>query len=68
MQHKGRLSVNLVAAQRRREPPMITFTAISGAQSEDALCYVVQIDDVKILLDCGWSDKFDVAELEGLKQ
>ncbi|KAJ1734725.1 hypothetical protein LPJ61_000927 [Coemansia biformis] len=31
----------------------LQFTAISGANSEDAVCYILEIDDAKILLDCG---------------
>ncbi|KAI8145312.1 beta-lactamase-like protein [Fennellomyces sp. T-0311] len=46
----------------------IKFTPISGAKNEDALCYLLEIDEVKILLDCGWSDKFDVEDLATLKK
>ncbi|KAJ2718845.1 hypothetical protein GGI07_005556 [Coemansia sp. Benny D115] len=31
----------------------LQFTAISGANSEDAVCYLLEIDEAKILLDCG---------------
>ncbi|KAF7729866.1 cleavage and polyadenylation specificity factor subunit 2 [Apophysomyces ossiformis] len=46
----------------------IKFTPISGAKNEDALCYLLEIDEVKILLDCGWSDKFNVEDLANLKK
>lgn len=46
----------------------IKFTPISGAKNEDALCYLLEIDEVKILLDCGWSDNFDVDDLVNLKK
>ncbi|KAF9534723.1 beta-lactamase-like protein, partial [Crepidotus variabilis] len=38
---------------------MITFTPLSGAARESRttpLCYILQIDDVKILIDCGSPD------------
>ncbi|KAJ2158681.1 hypothetical protein GGH15_005178, partial [Coemansia sp. RSA 562] len=31
----------------------LQFTAISGAHNEDAVCYLLEIDDARILLDCG---------------
>jgi cleavage and polyadenylation specificity factor subunit 2 len=34
----------------------IKFTPISGARNEDPLCYLLELDDAKILLDCGWND------------
>lgn len=46
----------------------IKFTPISGAKNEDPLCYLLEIDEVKILLDCGWSDSFDVQDLANLKK
>ncbi|KAI7888717.1 beta-lactamase-like protein [Mucor mucedo] len=46
----------------------IKFTPISGAKNEDPLCYLLEIDEAKILLDCGWSDKFDEHDLAHLKK
>ncbi|KAI7862820.1 beta-lactamase-like protein [Spinellus fusiger] len=46
----------------------IKFTPISGAKNEEALCYLLEIDEVKILLDCGWSDTFHVDDLTHLKK
>lgn len=46
----------------------IKFTPISGAKNEDALCYLLEIDEVKILLDCGWSDSFKIEDLSNLKK
>jgi cleavage and polyadenylation specificity factor subunit 2 len=46
----------------------IKFTPLSGAKNEDALCYLLEIDEVKILLDCGWSDQFDTQDLLPLKK
>jgi cleavage and polyadenylation specificity factor subunit 2 len=39
--------------------PKIQFTPLSGAHNEDPLCYILEIDDLCIMLDCGWDDKFD---------
>ncbi|RGB38277.1 beta-lactamase-like protein [Rhizophagus diaphanus] len=48
---------------------MIVFTAISGAKNEDPLCYLVEIDDeVRIMLDCGWNDAFNVEDLKNLRR
>ncbi|KAF9195029.1 cleavage and polyadenylation specificity factor subunit 2 [Haplosporangium sp. Z 767] len=50
------------------ESNYIRFTALSGAKSESALCYLLEIDEAKILLDCGWNDAFNVDDLKQLKR
>ncbi|KAG0235113.1 cleavage and polyadenylation specificity factor subunit 2, partial [Mortierella sp. GBA43] len=50
------------------ESNYIRFTPLSGAKSESALCYLLEIDEAKILLDCGWNDAFDVDDLRQLKR
>ncbi|KAF9433404.1 cleavage and polyadenylation specificity factor subunit 2 [Entomortierella beljakovae] len=50
------------------ESNYIRFTALSGAKSESALCYLLEIDEAKILLDCGWNDAFDVDDLKQLRR
>ncbi|KAG0256248.1 cleavage and polyadenylation specificity factor subunit 2 [Actinomortierella ambigua] len=50
------------------ESNYIRFTALSGAKSEAALCYLLEIDEAKILLDCGWNDAFDVEDLKHLRR
>ena len=47
---------------------IIKFTPISGAKSEDPSCYLLEVDDFCILLDCGWDDSFDVNVLGPLKE
>ncbi|CAG8667410.1 18459_t:CDS:10 [Dentiscutata erythropus] len=48
---------------------MIVFTVISGAKNEDALCYLLELDDeVRIMLDCGWNDEFNVEDLKHLRR
>ena len=32
-----------------------------------AACYVLDIDDCRVLLDCGWSDAFDVSIVQQLQ-
>jgi hypothetical protein len=48
--------------------PSVLFTPILGAVSEGPLCYLLEIDDVTLLLDCGWNEHFDVELLEGLER
>ncbi|KAG0049733.1 cleavage and polyadenylation specificity factor subunit 2 [Gryganskiella cystojenkinii] len=50
------------------ESNYIRFTALQGSKSESALCYLLEIDEAKILLDCGWNDAFDVEDLKQLKR
>ncbi|CAK4627387.1 unnamed protein product [Aphanomyces euteiches] len=45
----------------------ISFTPLYGVHSaERSCCYLLEVDDIGILLDCGWTDEFDVAMLEPL--
>lgn len=44
----------------------ISFQPLSGAKSEAPFAYLLHIDEYTILLDCGWSDNFDVNELTNL--
>ncbi|KAF9388709.1 cleavage and polyadenylation specificity factor subunit 2 [Podila verticillata] len=43
-------------------------SALSGSKSEAALCYLLEIDEAKIMLDCGWNDAFNVDDLRQLKR
>jgi cleavage and polyadenylation specificity factor subunit 2 len=45
---------------------IIRFTPLLGAKSEDPLCYLLEVDQLRILLDCGWSDDFDPRTLARL--
>eukprot|EP01112_Ceratiomyxa_fruticulosa_P013936 TRINITY_DN3952_c0_g1_i2.p1 TRINITY_DN3952_c0_g1~~TRINITY_DN3952_c0_g1_i2.p1 ORF type:complete len:765 (-),score=147.43 TRINITY_DN3952_c0_g1_i2:128-2422(-) len=47
---------------------IVKFTALCGAQTEDPLSYLLEIDDFLILLDCGWNDQFDTKLLEPLRK
>ncbi|KAJ1930344.1 hypothetical protein IWQ60_000365 [Tieghemiomyces parasiticus] len=37
----------------------VKFTALSGALNEDPLSYLLEIEDARILLDCGSTDAFE---------
>lgn len=47
---------------------IIKLQSLSGAQDETPPCYLLQIDDVKILLDCGWDEKFDPNFIKEIKR
>eukprot|EP00730_Choanoeca_flexa_P000243 TRINITY_DN10111_c0_g1_i3.p1 TRINITY_DN10111_c0_g1~~TRINITY_DN10111_c0_g1_i3.p1 ORF type:complete len:744 (+),score=211.36 TRINITY_DN10111_c0_g1_i3:109-2340(+) len=47
---------------------IVRFRALSGAQNEDPLCYLLELDNKRILLDCGWNESFDVELLSLLKE
>jgi hypothetical protein len=44
----------------------VRVTPLSGAHSEAPLCYLLEVDDFRFLLDCGWTDTFDLSLLEPL--
>lgn len=46
---------------------IIKFQAISGAFDEKPLCYLLQIDEFRFLLDCGWNDSFTPELIEEYK-
>ncbi len=45
----------------------IYFSPIYGADDHVALCYVVQVNGITLLLDCGWTDDFDIELLAPLE-
>lgn len=45
---------------------ILKFTPICGALAEQPLCYLLEIDELRILLDCGWNDSFDLNMLKPL--
>lgn len=45
----------------------INFTPLYGVNSSSLCCsYLLEIDEVCVLLDCGWTDQYDVALLDPL--
>ncbi|XP_045452922.1 probable cleavage and polyadenylation specificity factor subunit 2 isoform X1 [Melitaea cinxia] len=47
---------------------IIKLHCLSGAGDESPPCYVLQIDEFKFLLDCGWNEKFDMDFIKELKR
>jgi cleavage and polyadenylation specificity factor subunit 2 len=48
---------------------ILRFTPLYGVKTEDlAVCYLLEVDDFRILLDCGWNDRFEEALLEPLRR
>lgn len=47
---------------------IIKLQALSGVMDESPPCYLLQIDEVKILLDCGWDEKFDPNFIKEIKR
>lgn len=47
---------------------IIKFQCLSGAGDEKPPCYVLQIDEFKFLLDCGWDEHFDPEFIKELKR
>ena len=38
---------------------IIKFTPLLGANDDNALCYLLQLDEFRLLLDCGLPDILD---------
>ncbi len=47
---------------------VIQFTPLYGVHDSNPLCYLLEIDDFRILLDCGWDERFDVEMLAPLAE
>ncbi|XP_055042237.1 cleavage and polyadenylation specificity factor subunit 2 [Misgurnus anguillicaudatus] len=47
---------------------IIKLTALSGVQEESALCYLLQVDEFRFLLDCGWDENFSMDIIDSLKR
>uniref|UniRef100_A0A915AJI3 Cleavage and polyadenylation specificity factor subunit 2 n=2 Tax=Parascaris univalens TaxID=6257 RepID=A0A915AJI3_PARUN len=47
---------------------IIKLEALSGVQDDGPLCYLLQVDQVFFLLDCGWDERFDMAYIEAVKR
>eukprot|EP00743_Colponemidia_sp_Colp-15_P004992 GILK01005378.1.p1 GENE.GILK01005378.1~~GILK01005378.1.p1 ORF type:complete len:776 (-),score=169.28 GILK01005378.1:97-2331(-) len=46
---------------------VIRFTPILGTSGDSPFCYLLQIDECTLLLDCGWTENFNVADLASLE-
>ncbi|XP_028858513.1 cleavage and polyadenylation specificity factor subunit 2 [Denticeps clupeoides] len=47
---------------------IIKLTALSGVQEESALCYLLQVDEFRFLLDCGWDESFSMDIIDAMKR
>ncbi|XP_046685659.1 probable cleavage and polyadenylation specificity factor subunit 2 [Homalodisca vitripennis] len=47
---------------------IIKVHALSGAMDESPPCYILQVDEFRILLDCGWDETFDQDFIKELKK
>jgi len=47
---------------------IIKFYTLSGAMDESPPCYLLQIDEFKFLLDCGWDEHFNIGLINKLKR
>ncbi|KAL4238070.1 cleavage and polyadenylation specificity factor subunit 2 [Mactra antiquata] len=47
---------------------IIKLQPLSGAQDESPPCYLLQVDQFRFLLDCGWDEKFDMAVIKEIKR
>lgn len=47
---------------------IIKFHALSGAMDESPPCYILQIDEFRFLLDCGWDEHFNQDYIKELKR
>ncbi|XP_077443541.1 cleavage and polyadenylation specificity factor subunit 2 [Stigmatopora argus] len=47
---------------------IIKLTALSGVQEDSALCYLLQVDEFRFLLDCGWDENFSMDLIDAIKR
>ncbi|XP_033637127.1 cleavage and polyadenylation specificity factor subunit 2-like [Asterias rubens] len=47
---------------------IIKLTPFSGVRDESPPCYMLQVDEFRFLLDCGWDEKFNLDYIENLKK
>ncbi|KAE9418622.1 hypothetical protein Angca_007999 [Angiostrongylus cantonensis] len=46
---------------------VVKVEPLSGVKDEGPLCYLLQIEETFLLLDCGWDDKFDMGYIESIR-
>lgn len=47
---------------------IIKLQAFSGVQGETPPCYMLQVDEFRFLLDCGWDENFNMEYIENVKK
>ena len=46
----------------------INFSPLYGTHGDQALSYLLEIDKLTVLLDCGWTEDYDAQLLQPLTQ
>lgn len=47
---------------------IIKLHALSGARDESPPCYLLQVDEFRFLLDCGWDEDFSMDFVKDLRR
>jgi cleavage and polyadenylation specificity factor subunit 2 len=47
---------------------IIKFQPLVGLDADQHYCFLLEIDEYKILLDCGWNYQFDTSVLDELEK
>ncbi|XP_071478507.1 cleavage and polyadenylation specificity factor subunit 2-like [Diadema antillarum] len=47
---------------------IIKLTPFSGVLDESPPCYMLQVDEFRFLLDCGWDEHFSMENIEAIKK
>ena len=55
-------------SEGREMTSIIKLTVLSGAYDEGPLCYLLQVDEFRFLLDCGWDETFSEDVIEPVKK
>lgn len=61
-------TVWIVVIGPKRMTSIIKLTTLSGVQEESALCYLLQVDEFRFLLDCGWDEHFSMDIIDSLRK
>lgn len=46
----------------------VHFEALYGSSSNGPVCSILRVDDLTVLLDCGWDDEYDVNLLRPIEK
>jgi len=47
---------------------IIKMLSFSGAEEEGPHCYLLQVDEFRFLLDCGWDEDFKMGSIDNIKK
>ena len=47
---------------------IIRLQPFNGVDGEGPPCYMLQLDEFRFLLDCGWNPDFDMGYIENIKK